>query len=238
MIFYIPSFYGDIQLKRTAEGVALSWFKLTTREKAALETLRKKALDKGWADAAALASACILRAPIDKVAKVLARALKPDRELLTAVVFADGKIQRATEADFVEVVGTDAASEAAPAPAPAPVAATTVAQPARGCPEPDFVKAELRARTVLDAFLNSQQREDFRRCNRFITHGADTGRRYMITSRHALKGSRFVRSLHDLERDVPICTHDYSVPAAEEMLALHLCVSIPGIELDLLGNRA
>ena len=105
----------------------------------------------------------------------------------------------------------------------------TVAEPARGCPVPEFVKAEIRARKVLDEFLTPDQQADFRSGQRFLSRGADTGHLYMISSRHALN-NRFVRSLHDLDEDRPICTHDYTVPAAEEALALHLMVSLPGRE--------
>ena len=114
--------------------------------------------------------------------------------------------------------------------------AATVAQPARGCPLPEFVKAEIRARQVLDVFLTPEQQADFRSQQRFVSIGA-SGRRYMISSRQALCG-KFIRSLYDLTNDFPICTHDYTVPAAEEVLALHLMVSLPGQEDYARGLRA
>ena len=76
---------------------------------------------------------------------------------------------------------------------------------------------------MLDVFLDEQQKEDFRKYNRFLSVGALTGHRYLVTSRYA-KGQlvRWERSLFDLDDDRPFCVHDWSVPAAEEMLALHL----------------
>lgn len=38
------------------------------------------------------------------------------------------------------------------------------------------------------------------------------------------------RQLFDVEENRPLCVHDWSVPPPEEMLAIHLCLSIPGYE--------
>jgi hypothetical protein len=92
------------------------------------------------------------------------------------------------------------------------------------------VKAELKARKVLEVFLDDEQLADFHEHNRFMTVGV-SGTRYMVTSRHArdeLAG--YHRSLYDLDQERPLCVHDYSVPAAEEMLALHLLVQLPDHE--------
>src|ERR1700694_4718968 len=63
--------------------------------------------------------------------------------------------------------------------------ATTVAAPTRGCPAPDFVKADIKAREVLEHFLTPEQLEDFRRCNRFVAVGGTTGHRSMVASANA-----------------------------------------------------
>lgn len=129
----------------------------------------------------------------------------------------------------------DVATEApVPAPpAPAPKVAATVQRPVLGCPAPNFIYAELRANRVLEAFLTPEQKEDFREHDCFITHGAATGHRYMVTSRTnpeqlARNGGR---SLYDLDDECAICTHDWDVPAAEEMLTLHLLAQFPAHEL-------
>jgi len=38
------------------------------------------------------------------------------------------------------------------------------------------------------------------------------------------------RQLYDLEEKRALCVHDWDLPPAEEMLALHLCLSLPGQE--------
>jgi hypothetical protein len=113
-----------------------------------------------------------------------------------------------------------------------PKAAATVAAPVRGCPAPDFEAAELRANRVLEVFLTPEQIEDFRTTNSFLTLGADTGHRYLISSRHSPRALRrgLGRSLFDVEEQRAYCVHDWEVPAAEEMLALHLFVMLPGRE--------
>jgi hypothetical protein len=110
-----------------------------------------------------------------------------------------------------------------------------VAQPTRGCPAPDFSQADIRAAIVLEHFLTQQQREDFRTYNRFITTGADTGHRYMLTSRLRKDQLRKYgnRTLFDLDEDRAYCVHDWLIPAAEELLALHIFVGLPGREAYL-----
>jgi hypothetical protein len=81
------------------------------------------------------------------------------------------------------------------------------------------------------AFLDDDQAEDFEDRNAFVSIGVETGHRYMVTSRHARDQlATWRRQLYDLDEGRPYCVHDYAVPAAEEMLALHLLLQIPGRE--------
>jgi hypothetical protein len=167
------------------------------------------------------------------VAALIAKALKPGKKLVSAVRFVDGRIEEVHEGTFVDAKRPVYESRPnTPAPTPEPVRATTVAAPTRGCPAPDFAPATLRARDVLMSFLTEAQRDDFLRHNRFITFGATTGHRYMVTSRYAPE--QLVRyggrSLYDLDDGYPVCTHDWDVPAEEEMHALNLLVQLPGYE--------
>ena len=118
-------------------------------------------------------------------------------------------------------------------------AAVTVAKPVLGCPAPDFAPADVRANRVLDAFLDDQQRLDWRARGQIIARGYETGHRYMITSRDQRDQlARFGgRSLFDLEEGSPFCTHDWDVPAAEEVLALLLFISLPKRERYLRAIR-
>jgi hypothetical protein len=53
----------------------------------------------------------------------------------------------------------------------------------------------------------------------------------MITSRHATDElSKWRTALYDVDCERSVCTHDWSVPAAEEMLALHIYLQIEGGE--------
>lgn len=238
-MWWVPSFYGDIQLRPAAEGnqTILSWEKVTASELKALTDLRKQALKKGWVESfpeivpQGSVKDLILGCPMAKAAKLVTKALKPGRETVSAIRVSGGRIEEIGESTFApnladEVPMPDAAL--APAPPVAPAAATTVAKPTQGCPEPDFVKAEIRSRAVLEAFLNDDQISDFRKRNRFVSIGAETGHRYMVTSRHARDElAHYRRQVFDLDEERPFCIHDYSVPAAEELLAIHLLLSMP-----------
>ncbi len=240
LTWYIPSFHGDIKLEAvSAKETKVHAFSMTDEEILAMELLRSHAL-KGrlfttpWSTPEEFGPVresvvrteqgmrVVLRAPIEKVAKLLSTALKPDRRLLTVVRFESGKIAELKEAD---------AREEEPAVPSAAVAAATVARPDRGCPIPEFVKADIRATRVLETFLDPDQLSDFRARNEFVTVGQDSGHRYIVRSRNsptidAIGG----RSLYDLDMKAPVCVHDWSVPAAEEMLTLHLFLSLPGWE--------
>lgn len=119
-----------------------------------------------------------------------------------------------------------------------PRAIATVPKPVLGCPEPRLGRAEIKARGVLTEFLDEEQLADFLQYNRFVSIGAATGHRYMITSRHSREGLAMYdgRQLYDLDEKYPFCVHhDKMVPAAEEMLSLHLLLQLPQHELYLRG---
>lgn len=232
-IWFVPSFWGDIRLEPEKDGASCIVIadKLTDPEKGALAALSKHARKKKWIE---LAEGQVIgegntriAAPMDKVAKVIAKALKPDRKLISAIVFSDGSMMQHERRETTEPVVPD---KVLPPKSARPKAGTTVAAPTRGCPAPDFEKAELKAQRVLETFLTAPQIEDFRRYNRFVAIG-HSGRRYMVTSRHARDSlAQYHRSLYDLDAQVPLCVHDWDVPAPEEMHAIHVLLSLPGWE--------
>ena len=248
--WYIPSFYGDIRLE--AEGAKrcrLIAEKTTEREKTALAKLATEASKKGWlptsSSPAPLFSGdgvlkTMLDAPISKIATYLGKILKPNRTIISAVRFSNGTIEEvhgdiddspaAEPARSTATGGSSVDDLAASAVAreSKPVAAASVAAPTRGCPAPDFRSADLKAKGVLATFLSPEQLEDFGRYNRFVTVGAETGHRYMVTSRQATDSlTLYQRTLYDLDEERPLCVHDWSIPAAEEMLALHILLGLP-----------
>jgi hypothetical protein len=207
-----------------------------------LDSIREQSLD--------------LQAPISKVQRILQKQLKPGRDQVSVVRFGGGKMQEMTErhlqklgdtpaADGLLAPGVTTAATSTPSTDDAQLAATgtddaapavaaTVARPVRGCPPPDFEQAEIRAEQVMTAFLTPEQLSDFKSDQAFVSTGADTGHKYIITSRHARSVlAETTRSLFDVDEQRPYCVHDWDVPAAEEMLALHVFLSIPGLETYL-----
>ncbi len=249
--WYIPSFYGDVKLEATSETTCnLIKSDLTQQEKTALMALGAVARKKKWIDGElTLDSVAIpFKAPIDKVSRQLAKLLKPGRTVISAVRFHDGTMEEVREAaaqvpEVRVVQEAEAPASATSASGDEPtstgkrkkaIVGASVAAPVRGCPAPDFAQAEIRAARVLSAFLSPDQLADFKRFNRFISVGQVTGNRYMVTSRNARDQlAYYTRSLYDLERKVELCAHDWDVPAAEEMLALHLLLQLPGWECYL-----
>ena len=191
-------------------------------------------LGKPWATDESLASLSltdtvreqklVLEAGINDVQKVLAKALRPERKLLSAVRISGGRIEEVTHS-------TQGLIEAATEKDDEPVAAATVSRPFLGCPEPDFIQADVLANEVLRAFLTEHQLADFQRTQCFLAVGADSGHRYQLTSRYNKRElSRRGRILYDLDQKHSVCVHDYDVPASEELLAVLFCLSIPGYE--------
>lgn len=113
-----------------------------------------------------------------------------------------------------------------------PKEGVTVAAPTIGCPMPEFARAEVRATRVLEAFLDPEQLEDYRAEGRFMVVGADTGHRYLLAHREQphLLAQMGGRQVFDLDAGFPICVHDWTVPAAEELLTLKLMLTLPGNE--------
>lgn len=251
-VLFIPTFHGDVRLERVdGKQTRVIVAKATPLETKALKEIAEYAVKKGWldktSDAATDEGSFLLRTDIATVQKRLAKALKPGRELVTVVRFAGGKMEEVVEAPTLDVgavastpsvgLGPPAAPARvdAPVPEPPPKAAATVSRPTQGCPAPNFAKAELRANRCLEAFLDDEQKADFRAHNRIIAVGAATGHRYAITSRLSknLDGGSHpsFRTLYDLDDETPFCVHDWEVPPAEEMLTMLLMLAIPHHEL-------
>ena len=258
---------------KVAEATLLYAQNLSPTEEAAMEALRRRALaepakigplrigrvpwasaedfrpiaDKTYREAEVKVR---LRAPIEAVQRVLARAMKPGRRVVSAVRFSDGRVEEVRVAETAS--GATSTALALPAAtgakgekgnlAKAVEAAVTVATPTIGCPAPDFGRSEVRARRVLLAFLDERQREDLLATGRFVSKGQDTGRRYLLSLRDGPEGLLRTggRGVYDLDKrrsddggllcGGPLCVHDWTVPPSEEALAIHLMLSLPGRE--------
>jgi hypothetical protein len=205
-----------------------------------------------------------LKAPAEQVQAVLMRMIKPGRRLLSVAIIGD-RLEEIWRSD-PEVVPVKPATPYRDTPDPMPAAAdkpveraadkpaepdkpvdpppkeakkaTTVAQPVRGCPAPDFPDGpKQRADRVLEAFLDPAQIDDYRVYGAFISRGRDSGRRYVLTSRDArsLLRQHGGRTLFDVDRNVSYCVHDWDVPPGEELLGLHAFLSVPGGERYLIA---
>lgn len=247
--WFVPTWYGDIRLTRLgSRRTRVEMTRLTRAELAAVEVLRRRSLRKGrllrrpWATEESWRSArleafgseesCVeLRAPIGRVAQLLTENLRGGRETISVVITEGDRLYeiRAGKTEEEEAVEDNvipfrrlAAGEPERA-----VAAVSVSKPVLGCPAPDFARAHVRATEVLRVFLTPEQVEDFERYQRFLTVGGHSGHRYMITSRHARSElDRYHRTVYDVDAETALCVHDWSVPAAEEMLADHLLLSL------------
>ncbi len=238
--WYLPTMYGDIKLLAQGSSTEIEWENLSPTEREALSFLGKK-FD---VDVSGDVGKRVVNKDVAKIEAVLAKALKRGRKLLSAVVFKNGHIEeihRTEKEDTAHAPYREGAAiekvEPTPKeiekPADPPKAAVTVAQPTMGCPIPEFERAEVRATRVLTAFLSDQQLADFERTESFLVTGGDTARKYILTSRHASQ-ERLAkvggRSVYDVTDRMPVCVHDWVVPAAEELLELKLFLELPGYE--------
>ena len=221
--FFLPSLYGDILLTAQGSQTEVEWVNLSPSERLAMTDLGKK-FD---VDTGAGLGKIVVPKPVQKVEALLAKSMKRGRKLLSAVVFKNGRIEEIdrTEGGEVAALATVEKSE--------PKAAVTVAQPALSCPVPEFERANVRATRVLREFLSPQQLEDFERTQSFLVTGADSGHKYVLTSRQAPAEQLAKvggRSVYDVNRGYAVCVHDWTVPASEELLELALFLSMPGRE--------
>jgi hypothetical protein len=227
--WFLPTLYGDIKLTAQGSQTEVEWENLSPSERAAMDALGKKFTVDTSPDVGKL----LIAKPVDKVEKLLATSMKRGRKLLSAVVFKNGKIEelhRTEKEGAVAAIVTKAEDAVAETAAKA---AVTVAQPTMSCPVPEFERAQVRATRVLREFLTPRQIDDFERTQQFLVVGADSGHRYIVTSRQApaaVLDKVGGRSVYDCTRGMAVCVHDWTVPAAEEMLELALFLQMPGRE--------
>lgn len=231
---FLPSMYGDIRLMAQANKTEVEWENLSPSEREALLALGKKFA----VDIAADSGKITILKPIDKVEAVLAKAMKRGRKLLSAVVFKNGRIEEVHRTADGELKVDPPEHPYRGTTKDVVKAAVTVAQPMLSCPVPEFERADVRATRVLREFLTPQQLADFERTQSFLAVGADSGHRYVLTSRQA-PAERLAkvggRSVFDLNRGHAVCVHDWVVPAAEELLELKLFLELAGHEAFVSG---
>jgi hypothetical protein len=241
--WYIPSLYGDIRLTAQANQTEVEWENLSPSEKLAMTALAQKFRVEFSGEST---GKLVIAKSIDKVENVIARAMKRGRKLLTAVVFKNGRIEEMHRSEggddpkrepyrepaepSTAILKEDDKSAIAATVETVAKAAVTVAQPQLGCPVPEFERADVRATRVLKEFLTPTQLADFERTQSFVVVGADSGHRYILTSRQASPEQLAKvggRSVFDIDMSLAVCVHDWVVPAAEELLELKLFLELP-----------
>jgi len=202
---YIPSQLGDVRLEATDDPhhCQLILKDLTDGEKE-----RVRVFLKGYNQTLALDAAvsCIpIQDGIGKAHKRFIKAFKAGKPVIHAVKVADDKLEIVQDFEKLEGVGV------------------TTEKPPRGCPLPTLAEREKRAEAVLQEFLSARQWQDFTRFLAFICIGNFTGYPYLVLSRwHPLCPK--VGLLTRADTGVRYCRSLESVPPAEEMLAVKICV--------------
>lgn len=213
-IAVLPSPHKNQCMIRTSE--------LTEAERAGLLAA---AVKLGIEKSAIVANATI---PVGKslgtVAKVLRKALKAGREVITVFKDTDGKINEITMEDVERVV-----AEAKPV--------ATVEKPRRGCPFPHSpAPRDIRATAALRMFLNDSQAAQFGSSGACVVTGGHSGYQYIVAHRYSQQAHRqqALVKCHDTGRT--FCIGDVTgLPASEEMLALVCMLSVPDREREFLN---
>ena len=228
MKLYVPSFWGDINLESSGPKETI------------LRTERATVIEQGWilrllkafktpvpsSENLSKALDITVKAPWAKVSKYLTKISKGDNVLLVSTMkVKSGEIEEAKSLEEVEAKGAAAA------------VATEV--PKRGCPAPIYDESrarEIRARAVLDCFLNESQRTSFRAGGAVAVIGADTRHRYIVSHRDSMSASRR-GMVFDATGNQSICSHRTDLPSAEELLALCLVLQLPLRETQWLNEQ-
>lgn len=210
MKIYFTATYGDISIESNKESksVVLKTTDLSEGEKNLLKEILKEYNifpEEGLENK----SFVIDNKKVEDVYKFMKKKLKKDRPTLTAIKYADGKIECIEELDK-EL--TEKAETAA-----------VVEKPRRGCPMPTVFKSEIRASAVLKEFLSNKQMTDFNKHLQFVSKGNWSEKPYLVTSRWNEKVTEYGQ-LYDIVEKRVVCANCLEIPPSEEMLSLKLMI--------------
>jgi len=218
MKLYIPSYWGDINLESLAQGTVLKAERITIEEQGWLIKLLRK-FKVPLPDSFEHNLEISVPAPWAKVSSALTKIAKGENSIMAMTLKTkSGEIEEVKDAEEAEEKGAEA------------VVATEV--PRRGCPMPvyDARKAkEIRARRVLNEFLNPSQQSSFKEKGCVIVHGADSGHRYLVSHRDSAMAAKS-GIVRDLTEHKSICAEKTQLPPSEELLALRLVLGLKGRE--------
>jgi hypothetical protein len=219
MIWYHPSWCGDFRLVPENGDEDKSRLIVTDPTPAEIQKLGAflvKARKKGWVpNLAGVAdrgdSTLLIDAPVAKAGKLLL-GWRARKDILTAVKSYDGEI--------TPVIGNGDEVEKAVEKKDTKEAAT-VKRPTLCCPTP-VSGPDIRASEVLRAFSTNKQWKDWLKHGHLIAYGKLTGHPYRICHRHTPLAQQQGKIAWDLHDDAIVHCYDWSVPPAEEVLAVKL----------------
>jgi len=232
---YLPSWNGDMRLtanpgvQRTS---VLSLTKPTPHELLVVGEFLRVAAKKQWWHGVPPSKGepyggssmdIAIDAPLPKASKLLIDLAKPKDRTLTAVKFADGKmevIEGATAQSLAAVeesIERAKKGEAAEEPKKE-AAAAAVKRPTPSCPQ-CMAGAIGPASEVLLSFLTPVQHDQWARERAILVEGQLSGHRYIIAHRHSEIAQRIGRICFDVDDGGVVHFHDWGVPPEEEVLA-------------------
>lgn len=225
MRYYVPNPCGDFRLLPDGdEKSILTIQNATPGEIVALRRFLATAKERGWADARDLGDtigflSIAVNAPVHVAGPVLAgETIQAPSGQFTAVRSESGKIS--IDVDPTKAVETATAPETT-AKEGKPEAAVTAKKPTLCCPVP-ISGPDIRASEVLKDFCTPEQWRDWERKGWLIAFGQVSGHAYRIAHRHSDAAKAQGKIVWDLDDDAVIHCWDWTVPPAEEVLAIKL----------------
>lgn len=216
-----PSWNGDFRIEADGdEASKLVVDDATPAEKDTLGKFLKKARKKGWVDEAVGISpegrtTLCLPVPVAESGKLLLARRAPRKGILTAVKSVKGELEivLGDNADkLTEATEKEDADEA-----------VTTRRPTLCCPTP-VSGPERRASEVLRAFCTPEQWESWLENGYLHCYGGLSGHKYRICNRHSELARRQGKITWDLDDDGIVHAYDWSLPPAEETLAMKLAL--------------
>jgi hypothetical protein len=231
MKWYIPSWNGDLRLTpsaKNADETELTIVKPTEQERQAVNAMGPVFVEKGWLKEWSHVGpkklftrdkTLLIHAPLEQVGPIVAKLLKPQAAVLTAITFKDGRVETSSGSlAELQALSEEAAKQP---PEKAPEAAVTVKRPTPSCPQ--CVEGSIEpAREVLLAFLTEEQHADWARERAIVVRGGLSGNRYILAHRHSERARRQGRICFDVDDQMVVHFHDWTVPPEEEVLAAKL----------------
>jgi hypothetical protein len=217
--WFFPTFHGDLRLEAAKKKTKLTIVDPTPLEKKMLIEISAVLVDREWIKEpiAEDATEALIDAPLEKVGPVVVNVMRPGPAVLTAVKFADGKIEVCEH----HKPGKTGKELEKLAEKPEAEAAATVKRPTPCCPN-CFVDAIEPATQVLLEFLTPEQHATWARERYIVVRGGLSGHRYIVAHRNSVIAATNGRICWDADDKGTLHFHDQSVPPEEEVLAAML----------------